>query len=249
MRPVAVLVAFALVLLAAVALFAPAALLDARLDTATQGQLRLADTTGTVWNGRGLVTDAQRTWSLPIGWKIDPLSIMHGDRVITLQAAEGGDLPRGDVAWRDGTLTLNGVAFTLPAANMAGTLAAGNAMAVGGYVAFDAPHVTWSGNGGDGTATARWSGARLAGSAGTLALGTVAVNFAPRNGRIQGHVENRGGDVRIDGEFAWGDSGLEVSATLAPLPATPPAVIRALSALGTPDANGSVRVQWRGGTR
>jgi hypothetical protein len=75
------------------------------------------------------------------------------------------------------------------------------------------------------------------------------VNIAPRNGRIQGRVENRGGDVRIDGEFAWGNSGIEVSATLAPLPSTPPAVIRALSALGTPDANGSVRVQWRGGTR
>ena len=249
MKPVAVLVVFALALLAAAALFAPAALLDARLDTATQGQLRLADTTGTVWNGRGLVTDAQRTWSLPIGWKVDPLALMHGDQVITLQAAEAGDLPRGDVAWRDGTLTLTGVAFTLPAVAMTGTLAAGNAMAVGGYVAFDAPHVAWSGNGGDGTATAQWSGARLAGSASTLALGTVAVNFVPRNGRVQGRVENRGGDVRIDGEFAWGNSGIEVSATLAPLPSTPPAVIRALSALGTPDANGAVHVQWRSGPR
>jgi hypothetical protein len=249
MKPVAVLVVFALVLLAAVALFAPAALLDARLDTTTQGQLRLADTRGTVWNGRGLVTDAQRTWSLPIGWKIDPLSIVRGDGVITLQAAEGGDLPRGDVAWRNGTLTLDGVAFTLPAAAVAGTVAAGNAMAVGGYVAVDAPHVTWSGNSGDGTATAQWSGARLSGSAGTLALGTVAVDFAPRNGRILGRMENRGGDVRIDGEFAWGNSGLEVSATLTPLPSTPPAVTRALGTLGTPDANGSVRVQWRAGTR
>lgn len=249
MKSVAVLVAFILMLLAAAAVFAPAALLGARLDTATQGQLRLADATGTVWNGRGLVTDAQHTWSLPIGWKVDPLSIIHGDRVITLLAAEGGDLPRGNVAWRDGTLTLTGVSFTLPAVAMAGTLATGNAMAVGGYVAFDAPHVTWSGNGGDGNATTQWSGARLAGSAGTLALGTVAVNVAPRNGRIQGRVENRGGDVRIDGEFAWGNSGVEVNATLAPLPSTPPAVIRALGALGTPDVNGIVRVQWRGGAR
>ena len=249
MKSVAVLVAFILVLLAAVAVFAPAALVGALLDAVTQGQLRLADATGTVWNGRGLVTDAQRTWSLPIGWKADPLAMMHGDQVIALQAADGGDLPRGNVAWRDGTLTLDGVAFTLPATALNGTLAAGNAMAIGGYVAFDAPHLTWSGSGGDGTASARWSDARLAGNAGTLALGTVAVNFAPRNGRIQGRVENRGGDVRIDGEFAWGNTGIEVNATLVPLPSTPPAVIRALGALGTPDANGSVRVQWRGGTR
>jgi hypothetical protein len=249
MKSAASVVAFLLVLLTALAMFAPAALLGARLDTATQGQLRLADATGTVWNGRGLVTDAQHTWSLPIGWKIDPLALMHGDQVITLQAAEGGDLPRGNVAWRDGTLILEGVAFTLPATALNATLAAGSAMAIGGYIAIDAPHVTWSGNGGDGAASARWSGARLAGNAGTIALGTVAVNFAPRNGRLEGRIGNRGGDVRIDGEFAWSTSGIEVSATVAPLPSTPPAVIRALGVLGTPDVNGSVRVQWRGGTR
>jgi hypothetical protein len=249
MKPVVALVAFTLVLLAAVALFAPAALLDARLDSSTQGRLRLANATGTVWNGRGIVTDAQRTWSLPVGWKVDPLAILRGDRLLTLQAAEGGDLPRGDIAWRDGTLTVNGVAFTLPAMAMNGMLAAADAMAVGGNVAFDAPRMNLSSNGGDGAATARWSGARLAGNAGTLALGTVTATLAPHNGRIQGRVENRGGDVRIDGEFAWGNSGLEVNATLVPLPSTPPAVIRALGAMGTPDANGSVRVQWRGGTR
>jgi peptidoglycan/LPS O-acetylase OafA/YrhL len=249
MRSFAVLIAFALLLLAAAAVFAPATLLDARLDTATQGQLRLADTAGTVWNGRGLVTNAQHTWSLPLSWKVDLLSLVRGDMAIMLQAAEGGDLPRGEVAWRDATLALDGVALTLPATALNGTRADSNTMAVGGYIAFDAPHVIWSGNGGDGAATARWSGARVAGNAGTLALGTVAVNFAPRNGRIQGHVENRGGDVGIDGEFAWGNAGVEISATLAPLPSTPPSVVRALGALGPRDANGAVRVQWRSGTR
>ena len=73
MKFVAVLMAFAVLLLAAVALFAPATLLDARLNAATGGQLRLADATGSAWNGRGLVTNAQRTWSIPVGWKVDPL--------------------------------------------------------------------------------------------------------------------------------------------------------------------------------
>jgi len=249
MKPLVVLVAFTLVLLVAAALFAPAALLVVRLDSATQGHLRLANATGTVWNGRGVVTDAQRMWSLPVGWKVDPLALLRGDRSLTLQAAEGGDLPRGHIAWRDGTLTVNGVAFAVPAAAMNGTLAAADAMAIGGIVAFDAPRMSWSGNGGDGAATVRWNGARLAGNAGTLALGTVTATLTPHDGRMQGRVENRGGDVRVDGEFAWGNSGLEVDATLVPLPSTPPAVIRALGAMGNPDANGSVRVQWRGGAR
>ena len=247
MKALAFLVAFALLLLAAVALLAPATLLDARLDAATQGQLRLADAAGTVWSGRGLVTNSQRTWSVPIGWKIEPLRTLRGDRVVSLQAAEGGDLPRGDVAARDGTLALDGVAFALPATALSRMVMAGNAMALGGTIEFDARHLVLAGKGGDGAATARWTGARVAGSAGTLALGTVTANFAPRNDRIQGRIENRGGDARIAGEFAWSNAGIEVDATLAALPSTPAAVVRAMGALGTPDADGAVRVQWRSG--
>jgi hypothetical protein len=249
MRVTVVLIALASLLTVALAVFAPAALLDARLDTATQGQLRLADTSGTVWNGRGLATNAQRTWSLPLGWKIDPRRLARGDVGVTLQPADAGDLPRGDIIWRDAKLALDGVAFTLPATVLGAATGAGNAVAFGGYLAFDAPNLTWSATGGDGAATVRWSGARVSGIAGALALGTVSANLVPRNGRIEGRVENRGGDVRIDGQFAWSLAGVEVKATLAALPSTPPAVVRALGALGTPDANGAVHVQWRSGPR
>ena len=64
----------------------------------------------------------------------------------------------------------------------------------------------------------------MAANAGTLALGTVTANCAPRDGRVQCRVENRGGDVRIDGEFSWSSAGVDVNATLSALPSTPPAV-------------------------
>jgi general secretion pathway protein N len=249
MKIVAVLIAFAVALAAAVALFAPATMLDARLDAATQGQLRLANTTGSVWDGRGVVTNAQHTWSIPVSWKVDPLSFVRGDFVIVLQGTLGDDVPRGEIAWRNSTLTMNGVALTLPATAMNGALSAGNAIAVGGTITFLAPNVSWSATGGDGTATARWSGARVAGNAGMVALGTVAVSIAPRNGRVQGRIDNRDGELGIDGEFTSGIAGFDLRATLTPLPSTPPAIVRALGALGTPDANGAVRVQWRSGTR
>ena len=249
MKLVTVLIAFAVLLIGAVALFAPATLLDARLNAATNGQLRLADTTGSVWNGRGLVTNAQRTWSIPVGWKVDPVSIVRGDVVVALQPVDGDDVPRGEIAWRNSTLTLNGIAFTLPPTAMNEAISAGNAMAAGGTIAFVAPNVSWNSTGGDGTASARWSGARLASNAGMVALGTVGVNLVPRNGGIQGRVENRGGEIGVDGEFTIGVAGIDVRATLTPLPSTPPAIARALGALGTPEANGTVRVQWRSGTR
>jgi general secretion pathway protein N len=247
MRRTALVVALVVLLLVAVAVFAPASLLDARLDAATQGRLRLADASGTVWRGRGVATNAQRTWSLPLGWKVDPLRLVRGDVGITLQPADTGDLPRGMISWHDATLSLDGVAFTLPATVLGSSAGAGNVLAFGGFLAFDAPHLTWSANGGDGSATLRWSGARVSGLAGSIALGAVNASLAPRNGRIEGRVENRGGDVRIDGDFAWSLAGSEVNATLTALPSTPPAVARALGALGTPDASGAVHVQWRSG--
>ena len=247
MKLIAVLIAFAVLVLAAAAAFAPATLLDMRLNAATQGQLRLAKAEGSVWNGQGQVTDAQRTWSLPIAWKVAPLEIARGGIAVALRDTGNAGDARGNFAWRDGTLTAEGVAFTVPAFN--GALAAGNAVVFGGTIAFDATHFSWSGNGGDGAATVRWSGARAASNAGAISLGTVTANCAPRDGRIQGRVENRGGDVRLDGDFTWSSTGVEVSATLSALPSTPPALVRALGTLGTPDASGAVHVQWRSGTR
>jgi len=245
----AVLVAFAVLVLAAAAAFAPAALLDARLDAVTQGQLRLANAEGSVWSGRGLVTNAQRTWSLPIAWNVALREIAHGGIAVALRNTGNGDVSRGNIAWRDGILAADDVALIVPSSAMSGAIAAGNAVAFGGTVAVDATHVTWSGTGGDGAATMRWSGARVASSSGAILLGTVTVTCAPRNGRVQGRIENRGGDVRIDGEFTWSGAGVEVSAALSPLPSAPPAVVRALGALGTVDATGAVHVQWRGGPR
>jgi general secretion pathway protein N len=236
-------------LLAASILFVPAVLLDGRLDAATQGHLRLADAAGTVWNGRGLITDAQRTWSLPVRWRIDPLSFLRGNPTLALEAADGGDLPRGHVGWGDAGVALDGVAFTLPAAVLNGTVAEASTLAFGGFVAVDAPHFRWSRNGGDGAATAQWTGARIAAAGGTLALGTVTTHFAPRNGRLMGMVENRGGDVRIDGEIALSDADAEVRVTLTPSLSGPSDVARTLSMLGTPDAAGAVHLQWRAALR
>ena len=37
------------------------------------------------------------------------------------------------------------------------------------------------------------------------------LNLAPRDGRLAGRIGNRGGDVRIDGDFAWGVDGIAVN--------------------------------------
>ena len=49
----------AIAVVVGIAWFAPASLLDSRLAHATGGMLRLAGTQGTLWHGRGVVTDAR----------------------------------------------------------------------------------------------------------------------------------------------------------------------------------------------
>ena len=55
-----------LLLVIAVAAFAPARLVDLQLAQASDGRLRLADAAGTVWRGDGIVTDARGALRLPV---------------------------------------------------------------------------------------------------------------------------------------------------------------------------------------
>jgi general secretion pathway protein N len=238
-----------LVLLAALATFAPASLLQARLAATTQGRLQLVDASGTVWNGRGMLSGEAHEWAMPVEWHIAAYPLLRGDVAIGLQAADGADLPRGTITWRDRALTLDGVALDLPAASLQTLVPGGTPIAFGGRLALDAPHFSWNGESGDGALSLQWNGARIAIDAGTATLGTVNIRLAPRDGRLQGQIDNRDGDVRIQGALSFGGTGASIDATVTPLPSTPTTVSRVLGALGTPDAAGAVRLQWRGGSR
>ena len=92
--------------------------------------------------------------------------------------------------------------------------------------------------------------ARMAGADGSsLALGTVSGDFAPRDGGLAGRIVGDGGDTSIDGEMSLGTRGIALDARLAPRPGAGDGVARVLAALGQPDANGAVRLQWLSANR
>ena len=70
------------VLVGAVIAFLPASLIDGRVASATQGKVRLADSTGTVWDGRGVLTDSAGTWRVPMGWTVSKADVLRGKRVV-----------------------------------------------------------------------------------------------------------------------------------------------------------------------
>jgi hypothetical protein len=249
MRAAAIAVVGFGLLLAALAAFAPATLVDRRVAAATAGKLRLADAAGTVWSGAGTLTDAGNTWRLPVAWRTSPIALAAGRLQLALAPAGGAGSPRGTLDLRSGGGELRDLAVDIPAAALAALLPARSNVTLGGTVALASPDFGWTGERGTGALNARWREARLFAGGALADLGTVDVALSAQDQRLTGRIGNSGGDVRIDGTFNVTEGVVSVDATVAPAPAAPPQIARALAALGTPDGNGAVRVAWRSALR
>lgn len=236
------------VLLVAIAAFAPASLIDRRLAANSSGKLRMSDAAGTVWNGTGILTDATGSWRVPVGWSVSVPALARETFSITLLPTSDAT-PRGTIAFATDAAALREVAVELPAALLASALPGRGAIVLGGNLTFTASAFDWNGERGGGALNARWRDARLVAAGTTADLGTVDVVLEPQGNRLAGRIGNSGGDVRIDGTMTFAATAISVDVEIAPLPATPPAVVRALAALGTPDSAGAVRVAWRGSLR
>src|SRR5436305_11827644 len=113
MRATAALGAFVLVV-AAFALLAPVSLLDRQIVSATEGRVRLAAASGTVWRGSGIVSDAQGRWRTPIAWRVDAWPLLRGALSVTPLPSESADL-RGTVLAEGETLHVTGLHADVPA--------------------------------------------------------------------------------------------------------------------------------------
>ncbi len=243
-----VLLIIAAVVVTAVA-FLPASLVDGRIASATQGRLRLADAYGTVWNGRGVLTDSAGTWRIPLGWTISKTDLLRGTRAVALQPVDGASSPSGTVEVIDDGVRLRGLRVEIPAQALASALPMRPLPAFGGTVTLSASDLAWTDKAKAGTLQAQWRGARVATGDQAADLGTVDVTASAQDGRIAGKINNTGGDVRVDGTINVAGNSIAVDATAAPNPGAPPDIVRALAAAGTPDANGNVRIGWRGSLR
>ncbi|MEP7327684.1 MAG: type II secretion system protein N [Betaproteobacteria bacterium] len=249
MKGIGVVVACALLLLGAVLVTMPAALVDGRLAAMTAGKLRIADATGTLWRGQGALTDATNSWQLPLTWNVDAVSMLRGEIAVTLAPVGNAVQPTGNVSLRLASITLTNLRATIPAQALAAWLPIRDAPALGGDITLDANEFRWEGNSGQGALNLHWQRARLASSAGTADLGTIDIAATTQERRLVARVSNTGGDVRLVGTMGLTSTGNDGDLTMAPVAGTPPALTRALAALGKPDANGAVRLTWRNTVR
>lgn len=249
MKGVGIIVAAGLILLIALIAMAPATLVDDRLAASTDGRLRIAAATGTIWRGTGALTDAGNTWQMPFMWSVSPVALARGALDLTLAPIRDAAQPRGAIVIGTSGVELTDLHATLPAHALAGWLRLRDAPAMGGDIGIDASALAWTGSSGQGSLNAHWLRARLATAAGAADLGTVDVVVTPQDQRLQARVSNAGGEVRVSGTVSFTASSSDGDITVTPIPGAPPALVRALAGMGKPDADGAVRLTWRNSTR
>jgi hypothetical protein len=238
-----------IVAIVALAAFAPATFADRRIAASTASRLRISDADGTLWHGRGYVSDARGAWRAPVGWTLAPAALLRGEVAVHFEPFADGGGPRGSVTLHEGTIELRDVSLTIPAAAAPRTLTDATPVEFGGDVVIATPSLRYNTVGSDGSLDLRWERARLAWNDAMLDLGTVTARLVPRGRELAGSVTNAGGMARVDGDIALAPDGASVRLTIVAGSGAPPAIASAIAALGTPDPNGGVRLQWRVGAR
>src|SRR5512143_178661 len=217
MRRALVVVAAIVVALAAIAAFAPAALVGVAAERLSRGAVSIAEAEGTVWHGRGTL-DVRGALRVPLEWRVDLLPLARGEaRVTVAPPAPALASPRADLSARKDAVTVRALDVALPAEAIA-ALAPRAGVRLEGELRLTSPSLEWTQSSIGGGARVRWSDARFAiGSEAPLALGNVDANLTAAGGRLAGPVTNEGGDFEVRGAISLAASGApDVALTLSP---------------------------------
>jgi general secretion pathway protein N len=255
MRRAVLFVAGVALFLLALVVTAPASLVDGRLDTLSAGRLRMANASGTIWNGAGEVLVLPGTAGIPMSWHIDALPLLWGELRGTLASTDDA-APASSFSLSARELSLRNVALALPAGALLRAAGAPAVLATaGGNVSLRIGELTKRGDRLAGQAGLRWDQATLqAASIGArpsprIALGDVRFDGTGQGNAIAGVLANAGGDVDISGTVSIAlDGTARVDASVRPRAGIDAerasAISGALALVGRPDGAGAFRITW-----
>lgn len=233
-------------LVAAVIALAPAACLDRPLALHTQQRLRLADTQGYWWRGRGVLSTADGAARLPVAWRVAFAPLVTGALVVELHSEAGAGMPTGTIEVRGDTIDVRDGRLTVPAAIVRAFVPGVKTFAVSGDIDVHASSFRWRNGAASGALEATWRDARVVAGAFAIDLGIVSIFAAPAGNGIAGTVRNAGGEVTIDGTVSDRAGVIEASLGLKPASGAPELLRTMLPLLGPGDGAGGVRLAWRG---
>ncbi|MDR0250232.1 MAG: type II secretion system protein N [Burkholderiales bacterium] len=234
-------------IIAALIFFAPASLLDSAIDRASRGQWRLAETTGTLWNGSGMLMHTQGAVLTPLRWRFEPSALLEGAARWRLLADETTPRLTGALNLSRKGIGLDDLSLHTSAAVLQPLLPPEMVHALEGTLIIDIPSLLLYEKGQEGRVSGRWKNAQMVFQEIPVDLGNVTFNIDSRQQGSHSTINNEGGAVSLDGNFQTDASGKPAQGILkiTPHPDTPEALLQLLSTTGQPDAQGSYILEMK----
>ena len=189
---------------AALIVLAPATLIDARLERASDGRLRLASAEGSLWSGAGWIeirdADGRAGVARRLAWRVLPESLLRGRLVAEVELDQAAkpfsvtiSLSRMEIA--DASISLPAAALGLGMPRLA-------PFRLTGEVRVNIPHLSLERGRMDGDATLQW---RAAGSALTpiSPLGEYEVHFKAVGPAVHAALRTLEGPLQLEGKGTW----------------------------------------------
>ncbi|MEO8717064.1 MAG: type II secretion system protein N [Burkholderiales bacterium] len=189
---------------AALVVFAPATLIDARLQRMGGGTLRLAEARGSLWSGAGWIEarDAHGRAGIArrLAWRVLPESLLRGRLVAEVELDQAArPFP---VTISVSGLEIGEVHVRLPAAALGLGMPRLAPLRLTGDVLVDVSHLSFARAGTAGAATLQW---RAAGSvlSPVSPLGDYEVRFSADGPTVRATLSTLEGPLQLEGKGTW----------------------------------------------
>jgi general secretion pathway protein N len=193
---------------AALIALAPATLIDARLERASDGRLRLAEAQGSLWSGAGWIEirDAHGTAGVAkrVAWRVLPESLLRGRLVAEVKLDQ--DAKPFPVTISLSRMEIADAGINLPAAALGLGMPRLAPLRLTGEVLVKVAHLSLERGRMDGDATLQW---RAAGSALTPVwpLGDYEVSIKAVGPAVHAALRTLEGPLQLEGKGTWSNGG------------------------------------------
>ena len=185
---------------------APATLIDARLQAASEGRLRLAEARGSLWSGAAWIEirDAQGRAGVAkrLRWRVPPRSLLRGRLLAEVELDR--DAKPFPVAISFSRIDIADAGVSVPAAVLGLGAPRLAALRLTGEMRVKVPRLSFERGQMQGDATLQW---RAAGSALTpiSPLGDYEVRFKAAGPAVHAALRTLEGPLQLDGKGTWSD--------------------------------------------
>jgi general secretion pathway protein N len=190
--------------LAALTATLPATLLDAGLNAASAGRMRVVDAQGTLWSGSGHIevraADGRGAYGTPLEWRFRPGALMRARIAYSVQV--GADAVPFPVTISWSRIEVSDARINLPASALAFGAPALAPLALSGRIRVEVPGFSFGRGSAAGTAVLRWQAAASALSP-VSPLGDYEVRFTADGAAMRASLATLRGPLQLDGEGKW----------------------------------------------